>query len=573
MKEKQYPTNKRGGIFTQTTLSTIVAAFTLVAAQNAKAIDWDGGGDGISFGDAANWAGDAVPDATQEAALGANSATMSSSAFAVDWVSATSGSLTMTGGSVTMDYAAGFGANFGTADGATLTMSGSSLITMSNMNIWRIGSGSYSGTVILDMSDDAAIVRNGGSYLVLGNGNFAGTMSGNSSISSDASEFFIGDSNGNAQTATLDMSDASSISVTGGRLLVGQGALTNTTINLNDTASISITSSGSVIGAGGTGTINLYGSSSVSNTSTDAFVIASGGGTGTVNLYGSSTFDAEYVKVGDNGASALVTINDSASMNVADLTIGHYAGTAASGTVDVNGASASLEAGNIIMGRDDSAGGAMSGYLNINGGTVITNSIQHGGGDAGTAQVVTVDAGTIQAASDTTEFFSDTASPSSNIELMVNIAGGGMTFDTAGFNVATAQSFTGDGGMTKAGEGTLTLSGESTFAGGMTVLEGTLSLESAAALTSSSILDLASNVAFEMFYGDDNLTISALLVDGVDTGLTGTFTAAQLAAEISGVTITGDSASTLTIGAIPEPSVVALSGLMLLGLLRRSRRA
>ena len=54
-------------------------------------------------------------------------------------------------------------------------------------------------------------------------------------------------------------------------------------------------------------------------------------------------------------------------------------------------------------------------------------------------------------------------------------AGGG-TFDTNGFTTTVSQAITGPGGLTKAGWGTLILSGASTYTGGTTIGDGTLQL-------------------------------------------------------------------------------------------------
>jgi autotransporter-associated beta strand protein len=54
-------------------------------------------------------------------------------------------------------------------------------------------------------------------------------------------------------------------------------------------------------------------------------------------------------------------------------------------------------------------------------------------------------------------------------------AGGG-TFDTNGFTTTVSQAITGPGGLTKAGAGTLILSGASTYTGGTTIGDGALQL-------------------------------------------------------------------------------------------------
>ena len=53
---------------------------------------------------------------------------------------------------------------------------------------------------------------------------------------------------------------------------------------------------------------------------------------------------------------------------------------------------------------------------------------------------------------------------------------GGARIDTDGFNIGTARNLSGTGGLTKLGEGTLTLSGANTYEGGTVVSAGTLAL-------------------------------------------------------------------------------------------------
>jgi autotransporter-associated beta strand protein len=74
----------------------------------------------------------------------------------------------------------------------------------------------------------------------------------------------------------------------------------------------------------------------------------------------------------------------------------------------------------------------------------------------------------------------DFITTTSGFDFAPNIQAGGARFDTNGFNIGIGVSLAGTGGLTKSGEGTLTLSGAAnTFTGGVTVDGGVLLLNKA----------------------------------------------------------------------------------------------
>ncbi|WOH74030.1 autotransporter outer membrane beta-barrel domain-containing protein [Bradyrhizobium sp. NDS-1] len=136
---------------------------------------------------------------------------------------------------------------------------------------------------------------------------------------------------------------------------------------------------------------------------------------------------------------------------------------------------------------------------------------------------VNFDGGTLRAKAGTTSFVSGF----SGTEL--NIASGGLTVDTAGFDVTASSPFSGTGTFTKVGAGTLTLSGANStnFSGVMAINAGTLSVAAATNLGTGGLafdggtlqntgafttaLPVTLNAGGGTFQTDADLTLSGVL--------------------------------------------------------------
>ncbi|NQX00254.1 hypothetical protein HQ447_06310, partial [bacterium] len=103
-----------------------------------------------------------------------------------------------------------------------------------------------------------------------------------------------------------------------------------------------------------------------------------------------------------------------------------------------------------------------TGTFNLNGGTATTTKLEGGNGSA----TVNFNGGIVKAKQDNSNFITnlDTA----------NLQSGGAVINSNGFNVGTSQEFTGTGGITKTGVGSLTLATTSSYSGTTTVAEGAL---------------------------------------------------------------------------------------------------
>tara|TARA_R110001599_G_scaffold64023_3_gene178706 strand:- start:294611 stop:296890 length:2280 start_codon:yes stop_codon:yes gene_type:complete len=279
------------------------------------------------------------------------------------------------------------------------------------------------------------------------------------------------------------------------------------------------TFSGSISGTGGTnglskegtGTLTLSGLSNLGNGSATAnggtLQISDGGslknavsrigyapskvGTVTVTGAGSSWTNTNFY-VGSNGTGTL-NIENGGLVSSGDGYIAY--GSVSLGKVTVNGAGSSwkissdLEVGKggdgtlivenggsvsaTIVSIGDSTGG--SGTLNLDGtsgarGLLTASYIKRGAGSA----VFAFDGGILQAKGNQSNFIRSLAAGS------IAVNGGGAFIDTQAFDVGitTGGLFTGTGGLTKQGSGTLSIAGSNTYDGNTTVEGGILQFDS-----------------------------------------------------------------------------------------------
>jgi len=183
-----------------------------------------------------------------------------------------------------------------------------------------------------------------------------------------------------------------------------------------------------------------------------------------------------------------------------------------------------------------------NGTLNLNGGTLTlttTGSAIAGGG--GTANLVlgnTTGSGTgmtLKAGASSTAWITGLTS--------VKIKATGVTFDSNGYDIALGQALLTDavstgGGLSKAGSGSLTLSGANTYTGVTMVSNGTLALGTTASLSSSGV-EVAAGAVFhtvaQASYAIPASKPLTLHVSGTGSGSAGKITAGVL--DISNATV------------------------------------
>ncbi|MGA2259496.1 MAG: autotransporter-associated beta strand repeat-containing protein, partial [Thermoguttaceae bacterium] len=163
-------------------------------------------------------------------------------------------------------------------------------------------------------------------------------------------------------------------------------------------------------------------------------------GNGTYNLAGSAVLSATGEWVGFYGTGNFVQSGGTNSVS-GPLYLGQYAGS--------------------------------SGTYNLSGGVLILPALIQGSG----AAVFNFSGGTLQAGS----AFSTT------LPMTLAASGGGATFDTAGYAITLSGLLSDDGGLTKAGSGTLTLAAANTYSGNTLIRGGQIALASPLALQNSTL--------------------------------------------------------------------------------------
>ncbi|WP_414474060.1 autotransporter domain-containing protein [Microvirga sp. M2] len=280
---------------------------------------------------------------------------------------------------------------------------------------------------------------------------------------------------------------------------------------------------GSIIGSSGTVTVSGSGSQW---TNTSYLVVGSAydpgetdhtGGTGSLTIADGGTVNAETTWValyasaqgtvtlsGTDGARGMLTtgrIRKGVGSARLDLDGGILRATAdqadylagfAPGDVVIGHGGAFVDSNGYSIGVASALGGAggltkmgagiltLSGTNTYTGGTSLSGGVLAVSADANlghTAGPLNFDGGTLR--------FGSAFNLAATRAIVLNSGGG--TFDTNGFDSTISQNITGDGSLTKAGAGALTLSGTNTYTGGTRVSGGTLVIGAPDALPSGPV--------------------------------------------------------------------------------------
>ncbi|MBE1526356.1 fibronectin-binding autotransporter adhesin [Sphingopyxis sp. OAS728] len=288
------------------------------------------------------------------------------------------------------------------------------------------------------------------------------------------------------------------------------------------------------VGRSGAGTLRIENGATVTSndgvvgTSSHGDAILSGAGTSwvnsqqlTVGSFGSGTLRIEngasavsnqgYIGANATGSAVVTGAGSSWQVTTFNLTIGNQA----NGSLLIENGGLVRSEGGIYLG----GAAGVSGTLILQGPTnnravLETSGFVRGLGDAN----VTLDGGVLRATADNGGFFNDFDT------LDITLGANGGIVDTDGHDIGIAPRFTGAGGLTKDGLGTLTLTGASSYAGATFVNAGTL-----------------------LVNGDQSAATGAMTVlSGATLGGTGTI-GGNVAMLDGAILAPGESAGTLTI--------------------------
>jgi len=338
----------------------------------------------------------------------------------------------------------------------------------------------------IDSSNTAGLTKSGAGTLILtGSNNYGGATT----VSSGTLQLGNGTTNGFIP-ATSSITDNATVALilTGSQTFANPLAGTGTLLIKSGTIALSGSSSfgGAVNVFGGAVTVsNVFGSASASLTLTGT------GAASVFNLPTGATATFGTVSVGNLLDYAPSTVNQTGgTMNI---TTNFLVGNSYMGKIDTyNLSGGTIEASNAVMkfgnnntyGIYNETGGTanVKGALFINPSRLCTLNLTGGLLNIGSSGIA-VSATNSQYAINLGGGTVGSLSPwISSLNMALTGSGGGTAFDTTGGNIGLSGVLSGTGGLTKAGSGTLTLSGSNSYSGGTVLSNGILQLGSANAI-------------------------------------------------------------------------------------------
>ena len=377
-------------------------------------------------------------------------------------------------GMITTDSTSTYGGVLSINNGITYanTLTLATFGTAAGKALWFLGSattGAYSNTV-LTASSGTYRLGGGGGTLTLSAANVltgaANVIIGSTSANGNGVIVLSNDQNYSGTTTitngTLRISSLSALGTAGGQVTLGSTTTTKGTLDY-------------------TGADTDY---------VRGFIVNKGGGE--IDAAAGSTLT---IKTG------AITINSTGT-----FTLGGAGNATLSSTI--TGASGGIltKAGTGTLTLTATQASSYSGTTNITGGGILNFSNI---GNLGTGTINLSNGSTLQYASNNA---ADITKTPANVMRAVVLGTGGGIIDTNGNDIAYAYPVTGTTGLTKAGAGTLMLSGGSGFTGGLAINAGTIKLGSANAIgtTNSVTFGSGADSATKLQLNGNNLAIANL---------------------------------------------------------------
>lgn len=396
-----------------------------------------------------------------------------------------SSTLTITGNGV-FSLAESAGSNM------TTTLNNSAVFTAAGTGVKYIGQG---GTGILNIKDTSSVSFGSGiTYIGYQAGN--GTVNQSGGTFTTTGEVQVGGSTTNGTAPN----GIGTFAITGGTATVGSLTVARGNNNANTVSGNVSVGAGATLNSAGDVTLGFAGNANLGKLSIDG---------GTVNV---GTAAAKWLVMSqyDTSKGQLDISNGSLNLNNGSSLKALTGNTSSSGSsvINQNGGSINFYSDSgVTLGGSGVLDLALSGsatstsIYNLDGGTLAVPSVV-ASNTAGT-RLFNFNGGTLKAAADGATLLNLGANTST---VRANVRNGGAKIDTNNFNVTVSQALVHsnvsgdsatDGGLTKSGGGTLSLTAANTYTGVTTVSSGTLALGVGGSIANSSTIDVKSGATLD----------------------------------------------------------------------------